>query len=111
MKVKLINVAEYNIKDDKVSEIPYESFVNLCGGVGKIDENDKKNLPSVRLFKTVGEFACLTEEEIDTIDTNENIRLLQNGQFLVFLKGWNKEENNTTIETYAATDTKENKGE
>ena len=28
MKVKLINVAEYNIKEDKVSEVPFETFVN-----------------------------------------------------------------------------------
>jgi hypothetical protein len=110
MKVKLINVAEYNIKDDRVSEIPYESFVNLCGGVGNVDDSSK-NLPSVRLFKTMGEFACLTQEEVDNIDTNENIRLLQNGQFLVFLKGRNKEESNTTTETDATTDTEENKGE
>lgn len=110
MKVKLINVAEYNIKDDRVSEIPYESFVNLCGGVGSVDDGSK-NLPSVRLFKTMGEFACLTQEEVDNIDTNENIRLLQNGQFLVFLKGWNKEKNIKAVKSNATTNTQENKGE
>lgn len=107
MKVKLINVADYTIKDDKVSQIPYDSFVNLCGGIGL---KDTKSLPTVRLFKTMGEFASLTQEEVDSIDTNENIRLLQNGQFLVFLKGRNKEEGNTTIETDATANTEENKG-
>ena len=45
MKVKLINVAEYNIKEDKVSEVPFETFVNLCGGVGtgKTEDLPKKD--------------------------------------------------------------------
>ena len=108
MKVKLINVAEYNIKEDKVSEVPFETFVNLCGGVGTGKTED---LPKVRLFKTMGEFINLSTTEMEEIDQNESIRLLQNGQFLVFLKGWNKKENITTTETNATTDTKENKGE
>lgn len=109
MKVKLINVAEYNIKDDKVSEIPFESFVNLCGGVGtgKVD-----NLPKVRLFKTMGEFISLSTDEMAEIDQKENIRLLNNGQFLVFLKGNtkadNKEKNNTISENNATANTEEN---
>ena len=108
MKVKLINVAEYNIKEDKVSEVPFNTFVNLCGGVGTGKTED---LPKVRLFKTMGEFINLSTTEMEEIDQNESIRLLQNGQFLVFLKGWNKKENITTTETNATTDTKENKGE
>ena len=108
MKVKLINVAEYNIKEDKVSEVPFNTFVNLCGGVGTGKTED---LPKVRLFKTMGEFINLSTTEMEEIDQNESIRLLQNGQFLVFLKGWNKKEKITTTETNATTDTKENKGE
>ena len=105
MKVKLINVAEYNIKDDKVSEVPFETFVNLCGGVGigKVDD-----LPKVRLFKTMGEFINLSTTEMEEIDQNESIRLLQNGQFLVFLKGWNKKEDITTTETNVTANTEEN---
>ena len=34
MKVKLINVAEYELKDGKTTEMPFETFVNLCGNVG-----------------------------------------------------------------------------
>ena len=31
MKVQLINVAEYDIKDGKTTDIPFGTFVNLCG--------------------------------------------------------------------------------
>lgn len=105
MKVKLINVAEYNIKEDKVSEVPFDTFVNLCGGVGVAED---PSLPRVRLFKTMGEFINLSATEMEEIDQNESIRLLQNGQFLVFLKGWNKKEDITTTETNATTNTEEN---
>ena len=105
MKVKLINVAEYNIKEDKVSEVPFETFVNLCGGVGTGKTED---LPKVRLFKTMGEFINISTTEMEEIDQNESIRLLQNGQFLVFLKGWNKKEDITTTETNATANTEEN---
>ena len=105
MKVKLINVAEYNIKEDKVSEVPFETFVNLCGGVGTGKTED---LPKVRLFKSMGEFINLSTTEMEEIDQNESIRLLQNGQFLVFLKGWNKKEDITTTETNATANTEEN---
>ena len=105
MKVKLINVAEYNIKEDKVSEVPFDTFVNLCGGVGTGKTED---LPKVRLFKTMGEFINLSTTEMEEIDQNESIRLLQNGQFLVFLKGWNKKENITATETNATANTEEN---
>ena len=105
MKVKLINVAEYNIKEDKVSEVPFETFVNLCGGVGTGKTED---LPKVRLFKTMGEFINLSTTEMEEIDQNESIRLLQKGQFLVFLKGWNKKEDITTTETNATANTEEN---
>ena len=105
MKVKLINVAEYTIKEDKVSEVPFDTFVNLCGGVGTGKTED---LPKVRLFKTMGEFVNLSTTEMEEIDQNESIRLLQNGQFLVFLKGWNKKEKNTATETNATANTEEN---
>ena len=104
MKVKLINVAEYTIKEDKVSEVPFDTFVNLCGGVGTGKTED---LPKVRLFKTMGEFVNLSTTEMEEIDQNESIRLLQNGQFLVFLKGWNKKEDITTTETNATANTEE----
>ena len=105
MKVKLINVAEYNIKEDKVSEVPFDTFVNLCGGVGVAED---PSLPRVRLFKTIGEFINLSATEMEEIDQNESIRLLQNGQFLVFLKGWTKKEDITTTETNATANTEEN---
>ena len=111
MKVKLINVAEYNIKEDKVSEVPFDTFVNLCGGVGTMEDGGTEDLPKVRLFKTMGEFINLSTTEMEEIDQNESIRLLQNGQFLVFLKtkiSKNKEKSNSTVKNDATADTEEN---
>jgi hypothetical protein len=108
MKVKLINVADYEIKEGKVSEVPFKTFVNLCGGVGTMKDGGTEVLPKVRLFKTMGEFINLSTTEMEEIDQNESIRLLQNGQFLVFLKGWNKKEKNTATETNATANTEEN---
>lgn len=109
MKVKLINVAEYELKDGKASEIPFTTFVNLCGGVGT---GRAENFPKVRLFKTMGEFISLSKEEMMEIDQEEKVRVLPNGQFLVFLKSKsNKEENNTEFKKNATTDTKENTAE
>ena len=31
MKVRLVNVADYEIKEDKVTDVPFQTFVNLCG--------------------------------------------------------------------------------
>lgn len=105
MKVQLINVAEYEIKDGKTNDIPFNTFVNLCGcvGTGKTDI-----LPKVRLFKTMGEFISLSTDEMEEIDQNLPIKILSNGQFLVFLKGMDKKENNTESKKNAPTDTKEN---
>lgn len=109
MKVKLINVAEYNIKEDKVNKIPFDTFVNLCKGFcGSVGTGKTEELPKVRLFKTIDEFINLSATEMEEIDQNESIRLLQNGQFLVFLKGWNKKEDITTTETNATANTEEN---
>jgi hypothetical protein len=109
MKVKLINVAEYDLKDGKASELPFGTFVNLCGGVGT-GLADK--LPKVRLFKTMGEFISLSKDEMMEIDQEEKVRVLPNGQFLVFLKSEsNKEENNTEFKKDATADTKENTAE
>ena len=109
MKVKLINVAEYELKDGKASELPFTTFVNLCGGVGT---GLSENLPKVRLFKTMGEFISLSKDEMMEIDQEEKVRVLPNGQFLVFLKSEsNKKENNTEFKKDATTDTKENTAE
>ena len=105
MKVKLINVAEYDIKDGKTSDMPFTTFVNLCGGVGT---GKSDTLPKVRLFKTMGEFISLSVEEMEEIDQTAPIKVLSNGQFLVFLKGGNQEENNAEIKNNATANTEEN---
>lgn len=105
MKVKLINVAEYDLKEGKADEIPFNTFSNLCGNNEKIGE---KKIPTVRLFKSVEEFKNLTEDERRMFDVSENVRILPNGQFLVFLRDENNKKIATTTETDATADTKEN---
>ena len=105
MKVKLINVAEYDLREGKADEIPFNTFSNLCGNNEKIGE---KKLPTVRLFKSVDEFKNSTEDERRMFDVSENVRILPNGQFLVFLRDENNEKIATTTETDATADTKEN---
>lgn len=105
MKVKLINVAEYDLREGKADEIPFNTFSNLCGNNEKIGE---KKLPTVRLFKSVDEFKNLTEDERRMFDISENVRILPNGQFLVFLRDENNKKIATTTETDATADTKEN---
>lgn len=105
MKVKLINVAEYDLREGKADEIPFNTFSNLCGNNEKIGE---KKIPTVRLFKSVEEFKNLTEDERRMFDVSENVRILPNGQFLVFLRDENNKKIATTTETDATADTKEN---
>lgn len=105
MKVKLINVAEYDLREGKADEIPFNTFSNLCGNNEKTGE---KKLPTVRLFKSVDEFKNLTEDERRMFDVSENVRILPNGQFLVFLRDENNKKIATTTETDATADTKEN---
>ena len=105
MKVKLINVADYDLKEGKADEIPFNTFSNLCGNNEKIGE---KKLPTVRLFKSVDEFKNLTVDERRMLDVSENVRILPNGQFLVFLRDENNKKIATTTETDATADTKEN---
>ena len=105
MKVKLINVADYEFKEGKATDIPFTTFVNLCGGVGT---GLSETLPKVRLFKTMSEFISLSKEEMMEIDQEQPIRLLSNGQFLVFLKGKKNKEEDFKTDKNAPTDTEKN---
>lgn len=106
MKVKLINVAEYDLKDDKVTNIPFTTFVNLCGNT--IAEKTE-SLPKVRLFKSMDEFRNLTHEELSELDINKEVKVLANGQFFVFLE--DKKETKTAKLQNAAANTEKNQGE
>lgn len=107
MKVKLINVAEYDVKENKVSEVPFSSFVNLCGNVG-LEVDDGCKLPELRLFKTMSEFITLSKEELSKFDQDKPVTILQNGQFMVYLKDNNEHLN---IDKDASADTEKDKGE
>ena len=107
MKVRLVNVADYEIKEDKVTDVPFKTFVNLCGNVGYNGETKE----TVRLFKSMEDFKNISYEEMEEINQEKNIKILPNGQFLVFLKSKsikNKEKNNTTVKNDATANTEEN---
>lgn len=114
MLVRLINVADYEFKENKCTEMPLETLCNLCGVE---HSKDSHNYPSVRLFKGIDDFKKVTEEEMEDFDINEKVRVMNNGNIFVFLKGKNnqgeenKETTTTTSKENATTNTKENKGE
>lgn len=84
MKIKLINVAEYDLKDDKVTSVDFSTMKNLCG----YDPEHKTSapLPKARLFKTAQAFKEALEEEKETeFDQTLPVKILQNGQMIVFL--------------------------
>ena len=83
MKVRLVNVADYEIKEDKVTDVPFKTFVNLCGN-GNVDYNGETK-ETVRLFKSMEDFKNISYEEMEEINQEESIKILPNGQFLVFL--------------------------
>lgn len=89
MKVQLINVADYELDVNKTSKIPLRTFVNLV----KCDFKSGDIKPTVRLFKTQEDFKNLTKEQFQKLDFTQDVHILNNGQFLVFLK---TEENVTT---------------
>lgn len=90
MKVILTNEALYEFNESKNVKMSFSTFKNLSG----YDENGTDlpfNLPKVRLFKTMREFQTLPSSEIALLDTSKDVYVLQNGQFMIFLK-----ENNAT---------------
>ena len=113
MKVRLLNVADYEIKEDKVTDVPFKTFVNLCGKIGCNGETGEIE-ETVRLFKSMEDFKEISYEEMEEINQEENIKILPNGQFLVFLKSKsikNKEKSNTTVKNNVTADTETYKGE
>ena len=112
MKVRLVNVADYEIKEDKVTDVPFKTFVNLCGN-GNVSYNGETK-ETVRLFKSMEDFKNISYEEMEEINQEESIKILPNGQFLVFLntKSPNhKEKSNTTVKNDVTTNTETYKRE
>lgn len=100
MKVRLLNVADYEIKEDKVTDVPFKTFVNLCGKIGCNGETGETE-GTVRLFKSMEDFKEISYEEMEEINQEANVKILPNGQFLVFLNpksSSNKEKSNSEDE-------------
>lgn len=92
MTINLINVASYDLNEEKVSTIPLAVFCKLTGYKG--DATHEKH-PTARLFKTQEDFIKLSSEELTEFDSTKDVHVLNNGQFLIFLKdgATNTEEN------------------
>lgn len=84
MTINLINVAKYELNDEKSSSIPLSVFRKLTGYSGETDNGEK--CPKGRLFKTQADFLDLSVEEMSEFDESKDVRILNNGQFIVFLK-------------------------
>lgn len=84
MTINLINVAKYELNEEKSSSIPLSVFRKLTGYNGETDNGEK--CPKARLFKTQSDFLDLTVEEMSEFDETKEVRILNNGQFIVFFK-------------------------
>lgn len=107
MKVKLIKEATYELNDNKCSSIPYDTFLKMAS----VDENQVlkfDGLRSVRIFESIDEFRTQYSEGL--FDSSENVRVLKDGRFCVFLNTKTVEVENPKIKN-GTTDTKENTGE
>lgn len=83
MTINLINVANYDLNEDRVSNVPLSVFCKL---VGYKSDNNSEKLPTARLFKTQEDFLKLSVNEMSEFDSTKDVCILNNGQFLVFLK-------------------------
>lgn len=113
MKVNLYNIqeAEYEIKENKCSKIPFEVFCKM----GNIDlaKSSGNVYPSARFFSNIDEFKTVVEKDAIQFDRTKDIYVMPNGKICVLLSKYvdtrpiiiekMKESNGTT-------DTEENKG-
>ena len=101
MTINLINVAKYELNEEKTSSIPLSVFRKLTSYNAE-NVKDGEKLLKGRLFKTQADFNCLTNEEMMEFDESRDVRVLNNGQFIVFYK-----ETKNSIKN-GATDTQKN---
>ena len=89
MKVNLIKEAYYEINEKKSSNLPFMTFMKMCGIT--LDGSEQKDInlvspPNVRIFSKIDDFRSLSKSELDKFDTTKDVIVLPTGDFCVFLK-------------------------
>lgn len=98
MTINLINVAKYDLNEEKTSSIPLSVFRKLTSYNAE-NTKDNEQLPKARLFKTQADFLNLTSEEMMEFDETKDVRVLSNGQFIVFFNEPKKSVKNGSTNT------------
>ena len=94
MKVNLIKEAYYEINEQKSSNLPFMTFMKMCGTTLDGIEEKNANLvspPNVRIFAKIDDFRSLSKSELDKFDTTKDVIVLPTGDFCVFLKATQSE--------------------
>ena len=104
MKVNLIKEAYYEINEKKSSNLPFMTFMKMCGTTLDGIEEKNANLvspPNVRIFSKIDDFRSLSKSELDKFDTTKDVIVLPTGDFCVFLKPTQTEILSNTITSFA----------
>ena len=104
MKVNLIKEAYYEINEKKSSNLPFMTFMKMCGTT--LDGSEEKDInlvspPNVRIFSKIDDFRSLSKSELDKFDTTKDVIVLPTGDFCVFLKPTQTEILSNTINDQA----------
>ena len=84
MKVLLVNEAEYELNEGKMTKMPFEMF-NLMRDRRNITKSD--NIQRVRVFKSMEEFnSTVTDKDINTFDETKDVLVSKGGNIFLFLK-------------------------
>lgn len=87
MKVLLVNEAEYELNEGKMTKMPFEMF-NLMRDRRNITKSD--NIQRVRVFKSMEEFnSTVTDKDINTFDETKDVLVSKGGNIFLFLKDTN----------------------
>lgn len=99
MKVILVNEAEYELNEEKMQKMSFDTFKLVTDN--SFANSNEATFPKVRVFKNMGEFnRIVNDKEIETFDTSKEILLSPKGNIFIFLKDntdatTNTEENTT----------------
>lgn len=103
MKVLLVNEAEYELKEDTMKKIPFDTF-NMLRDASLSDESGEKML-KVRLFKNMADYnRTVREDDLNEFDDSKDVLISNKGNIFVFLKSQNFTENDSA-------DSEENQGQ
>ena len=87
MKVLLVNEAEYELNEGKMTKMPFEMF-NLMRDRRNITKSD--NMQRVRVFKSMEEFnSTVTDKDINMFDETKDVLVSKGGNIFLFLKDTN----------------------